>query len=489
MGAAGPIVGMVAAARRFFRVHSLGRAGLGLRRTLALPLCAVFLCLASCAGDAAPRAPANGDGGQGAAGGDLDAGRATTGGEPPASTAGAPPTSGGASGLDAGTGGGAGAQAGSDATGKGGSAGAGADAQGGSSGSAGSAGNGAFIHPGALLTQAELARMRAAVAAGTGPASLAWNAIRNSDAGTGYQPSVSPTISDAYALQNQGHAAYVLAVKWVASGDPAFATAAKRVLDAWVNTVTLLDSSQTTLRIGIGTVQMANAAELIAYGFNGSAGWPPSQVSKAKTWFAAVVWPHICAGNLQRSSNWGTSALSGCMSSAIFIGERAKLDYAVAAYKNGFTDGPDGCAGVTQYVCDASGQATEAGRDQAHPQGGVAHLVEVALMASHQGLDLVSYANNRVVAGMEYLAKYNLGNEVPYDPNFPDPCNVHPSWMTISSIDRGSFSPVYELAERLFTTAGIAHPYTTQVLDSAGYRPEKTNSDHVGLGTLLPPAP
>jgi Alginate lyase len=463
--------GMVLVKRAVARSHAR-------RRPCVIALCIVAACAVGCATGGPQTQAMKGEGGS------FEAGGGGAGGQASLPVAGKSSSLGGMGGLDVSLGG-ADAQGGNSAPGRAGGAGGGATGDGG--GSAGAAGGNPLVHPGALLTQTELARIRAAVAVGA--SSAAWDAIRNTDAGTNYQPSVSPTITDVYALQNQGHAAYVLAMKWAASGDPAFATAAKRVLDAWVDTVTVLDSSQTTLRVGIGTVQMANAAELIAYGFDGAAGWQPTRVSRAKAWFANVVWPHICAGNAQRSSNWGTSALSGCMSSAIFIGERAMFDYAVSAYKNGFTDGPDGCAGVTQYVCDASGQATEAGRDQTHPQGGVGHLVEVALMASHQGTDLVTFGDNRVVAGMEYLAKYNLGNDVPYDPNFPDPCNVHPSWMSISTTGRGSFSPVYEMADRLFTAAGITHPYTTLVLQSAGYRPEKTNSDHAGMGTLLPPAP
>ncbi|HYO94524.1 MAG TPA: alginate lyase family protein [Polyangiaceae bacterium] len=385
---------------------------------------------------------------------------------------------GGSAGMSGGSS--AGGAAGASGNGAGGSAGGG----GGAAGAGGKSGAG-MVHPGGLLTQRDLDRMRTNVAAGTAPYAAAWNAIRAADANANYQPSVAPTITVEHALQNQGHAAYVLAVKWAASGDMTYATAAKRVLDAWVNTVTNIASPQTTLRVGIGSVQMANAAELIAHGFNGSAGWPPAQVAKAKKWFSDVVWPRICAGNLQRSSNWGTSAMAGCMSIAVFSDERAKFDYAVNAYKYGFQDGPDGCSGVAQYICSPTGQATEAGRDQGHPQGGVAHLVEVALMAWHQGTDLVTYENNRVVAGMEYLAKYNLGNDdVPYDRNFPDPCNVHPSWQTISMVDRGKFSPVYASAKKLFTLAGVPHPFTTQVLMSAGYQPERTNSDHPGMGTL-----
>jgi Alginate lyase len=350
---------------------------------------------------------------------------------------------------------------------------------------AGGATTSGIQHPGALHTQADLARVRAGVSAATEPWASAWKAAAGADAGKTYQPNVKADITDVYALQNQGHAAYVLAVKWVASGDNSYAQAAIRVLDAWVSTVKRLDANNTTLRTGIGAVQLANAAEIIAYGFGGAAGWPDARVAQAKVWFSDVVWPHIAEGVGQRSSNWGTSALAGCMSVAIFSGDQTKLDYAIAAFENGFTDTADGCAGVAQYICNAAGQATEAGRDQGHAQGGVGHLVETALMAFNQGHDLVSYADHRLLAGMEYLAKYNLGHDdVPYDPNFADPCNVHPAWPTISLTGRGSFSPVYEMAHHLFKLAQLSDPYTAQVLQAPGYAPENTNSDHPGLGTL-----
>lgn len=345
------------------------------------------------------------------------------------------------------------------------------------------------VHPGALHTQSALSLTRANVASNTEPWISAWNAIKNTDAGVNYQPTgLSSTVTNAYLLQNHGHAAYVLAIKWVASNNISYANTAKNIINSWVNTV---DSMATDpLRTGIGAIQMANAAEILATAFNGSAGWSATEVANAKDWFKAVVWPRIGTGG-SRSSNWGTAALSGCMAVAIFCDDSTLFDYAVDAYKNGFSNAfrangtPDGCAGVNQYIAETSGQSVEAGRDQGHPQGGVAHLVETAFMAYNQGINLVTFSNNRLVAGMEYLANYNLGNTVPYNANFADPCNVHPAWATISATGRGVFSPAYEMCNKLFSLTGITHPFTAQVVSSAGYTPEKTNSDHTGLGTLL----
>lgn len=345
------------------------------------------------------------------------------------------------------------------------------------------------VHPGALHTQSALSLTRTNVAANTEPWISAWNAFKNTDAGVNYQATgLSATVTNAYLLQNHGHAAYVLAIKWVASNNISYANTAKNIINAWVNTV---DSMTTDpLRTGLGATQMANAAEILATAFNGSAGWSATDVANAKAWFKTVVWPRIGTGG-SRSSNWGTAALSGCMSVAIFCDDSTLFDYSVDAYKNGFSNAfrangtPDGCAGVNQYIAETTGQAVEAGRDQGHPQGGVAHLVETAFMAYNQGTNLVTFSNNRLVAGMEYLANYNLGNTVPYNANFADPCNVHPAWATISPTGRGAFSPVYEMCNKLFTLTAIAHPFTAQVISSSGYTPEKTNSDHTGLGTLL----
>ncbi len=345
----------------------------------------------------------------------------------------------------------------------------------------------AFQHPGALLTQADLTRIRTNVAAGREPWKSAWAALKNSDAGAGYRASVAAKITDVYALQTDGHAAYVLAIKWAASGDVTYANASKNIINAWTSTVQ--KPFHESMRNGLGTLQMANAAEILAYGFNGSAGWSPAEAGRAQAWFQAKIWPELKQtdpANMSitgHSSNWGTSCQAGLMAMAIFCDSREIYDSTVSAYKNGFP-GVKGCSASTQYIWSPTGQATESGRDQGHAQGGIAHLMETAAMAWNQGENLFTYGGNRVVAGFEYAAKYNLGNAVPYDPAFPDPCDVHPAWPTISATGRGNFSPVYEMANSYFNLAGIPAPYTKQVRDRPGYTPERTNSDHPGLGTL-----
>lgn len=346
--------------------------------------------------------------------------------------------------------------------------------------------NAQLVHPGGWLKQCELSTIREKVAAHEEPWYSAWLDIKNSDAGTDYTATVSPTITNHSDIQSQGHAAYVLAIKWVASGDQAYATAAINVIEAWANTVTVFDIKNSPLRQGIGSNKMANAAEILAWGFEGEAGWSPEGISTAQNWFKNVVYPYTSTGE-SRSMNWGTSCVAGNMSMAIFCDNYTMFDDACDAYRYGFTNTNDGCAGIEHYIINADGQCYESGRDQSHTQGGIAHLVEPALIAWNQGVDLVSFADYRLVAGIEYTAKYNLGNDVSWTSDIPNPCTNKYNWTEkISTDDRGDFSPIYVQAATLFERAGKAHPYTLEVIASSNYAyPETHNDDHPGLGTLI----
>ena len=142
---------------------------------------------------------------------------------------------------------------------------------------------------------------------------------------------------------------------------------------------------------------------------------------------------------------------------------------------------------MTDYIIYDSGQAFETGRDQAHVQGGIAHLTEAALCAWNQGVNLVSASNNRLLAGVEYHAKYNLGyDDLPFNTTIPNPCNIwNPGQdVGISEDERGNFSPVYYMSAKLFSLAGLEHPYTKEVLASSGYTPEFSNTAHPGMRSL-----
>ena len=70
-------------------------------------------------------------------------------------------------------------------------------------------------------------------------------------------------------------------------------------------------------------------------------------------------------------------------------------------------------------LIDWKGQSYDSGRDQPHAQGLMAHLFDVAIVSWNQGTeDLFAYGDNRLLSGMEYSAKFNLGEDVPYAQQF-----------------------------------------------------------------------
>ncbi|MCZ4223256.1 hypothetical protein [Pedobacter rhodius] len=119
------------------------------------------------------------------------------------------------------------------------------------------------------------------------------------------------------------------------------------------------------------------------------------------------------------------------------------------------------------------------------------------MMVWNQNIDLVRYNDkygvlnygqtgaNRLFTGLEYVAKYNVGQTVPYHPFYEYCNNVYIYPNGISASGRGNFSPMWEMAVSLFNKASLSPVYSQMVVSGTGYRPEKTNSDHSGLGTLL----
>jgi hypothetical protein len=65
------------------------------------------------------------------------------------------------------------------------------------------------------------------------------------------------------------------------------------------------------------------------------------------------------------------------------------------------------------------GQNCESGRDQSHTQLGLGNMAELCQVAYNQGdEEYWDLLNDRLMVGYEYTAKYNLGYNVSYDPDF-----------------------------------------------------------------------
>jgi len=129
-----------------------------------------------------------------------------------------------------------------------------------------------MVHLGGWHTQDDLTLIREKVADKQEPWITGWNAARNEGPDANFKSNPDALITSNGAMHTAGFAAWVLTMKWVASGDRAYSDAAIDVINTWVRTVRDFDVFAPTLTVSTGAGAMAQAAEILAHGFNGEAG-------------------------------------------------------------------------------------------------------------------------------------------------------------------------------------------------------------------------
>lgn len=159
------------------------------------------------------------------------------------------------------------------------------------------------------------------------------------------------------------------------------------------------------------------------------------------------------------NGNWGAIVNRCRMAAAIFLQDsvlyQTSIDYFLHANDNG---------SLPRYV-SASGQCQETGRDQGHAQLGLGALCETCEMAWEQGTDLWGALDNRLMKGMEYTARYNLGYDVPFK-QWTDCTGLYCDWTEPGSMGRGRIRCIYDLPYNHYVKRkGLKMPYTKKLLD------------------------
>ena len=159
------------------------------------------------------------------------------------------------------------------------------------------------------------------------------------------------------------------------------------------------------------------------------------------------------------NGNWGAIVNRLRMACGIFLEDstlyRASIDYFLHANDNG---------SLPRYVSE-TGQCQETGRDQAHAQLGLGALCDICEMAWNQGDDLWGALDNRLMKGIEYSARYNLGYDVPFE-TWTDCTGLYNDWTEPGAMGRGRIRCIYDLPYNHFVKCkGLKMPYTKKLLD------------------------
>ncbi len=349
-------------------------------------------------------------------------------------------------------------------------------------------GSSAFVHPGLLHTAADLARMKAAVAAQEPPIHdgyLAFAAHARS----------KPT----YAVQNTGQitswgrgptnfqnqavadsaAAYQNALMWCVTGERAHADKARDILNAWSASLTMVTGADGPLGAGLQVFKFVNAAELLRH--SDYDGWSDADIARCERSFLDVWYPAISGYMLYANGNWDLTAIQSILAIGVFCEERTLFEDALR-----FAAAGAGNGSVRNRVVTDAGQGQESGRDQGHEQLAVGLMGDAAQVAWNQGVDLWAIDDHRILANAEYAARYNLGGDVPFTPDLDRTGKYIKT--TVSDKVRGTLPPVYEMYYAHYAgVRGLDTPYTKAAVfrGTGGARlVEGSNDDLPSFGTF-----
>ena len=340
-----------------------------------------------------------------------------------------------------------------------------------------------FMHPGILHSKGDLERLKMAVANKENPIYSGYEVfIQNPASQFTYQMQGpmkmvgrNPTVGQS-AYDSDANAAHQNAIMWAITGDRRYADKAIEIINAWSSTLKSVTGKDAVLMAGLGPFKMINAAEILRYT---NAGWQEGDIEKTEKHFKTVLYPVLKNFAPFANGNWDAAAIKTVMAIAVFCNDRSMFENALRYYINGTGNGS-----LMHYIINEGGQIQESGRDQAHTQLGIGLLAECCAIAWNQGLNLYAYDNNRLLKGFEYVAKFNLGNEVPFTEWLDRTGKYH--HLKISQESRGNLRAVYEQVYNHYVNQmGVSAPYTQQAAEKL--RPEgpgKPGADHPGYGTL-----
>ncbi len=312
--------------------------------------------------------------------------------------------------------------------------------------------NRGFVHPGGLHTQEDFDRIKDLLAKGDPTITAAVKvltqaAYAQSTAGTS---PVQTIVRGGGKGENYINAArgatiaYQNALVWKITGNKANASHAINVLMQWANTTKGIGGdSNYALAAGLYGYQFAQAAELL----RDYEGWAPERFEQFRQWMLQVWYPSAIGFLRGRNgtwenvgrwwqapghywSNWGLcNALCvmsiGVLCDDVFIYNQG-LSYMKYDQVGTFTDprtaNPILNDGLTEFMGNlvvtvtntpanlkassygTIGQMQESGRDIGHATMAAGLAIDIAHMAWNQGDDLFSFMDNRLAAGIEFVA-------------------------------------------------------------------------------------
>ncbi|PQV49012.1 putative secreted protein (Por secretion system target) [Jejuia pallidilutea] len=325
-----------------------------------------------------------------------------------------------------------------------------------------------LVHPGISHSMSDLERIKAMVETGEEPwASEFANFSSNSKSLCSYTVKGNTSITEITNhgdFQNDGYAAYYNALMWYITGNECHAEKAVEIFNSWVN---VTNTTGIPLNQGRGPWKMCEGAEIIKYTYNGWSladqqkfadmlVYPGYSTTSVPSGNKTFYW-NLYQGDPGRYGNQGLFAYRSLMAMAIFLDNEIMYDRALRylqglphraddlAYPSGppnfNTNTPyNNCEFIEErnasgrrttiedygynevmsnYIYE-NGQCQESARDQVHSSVGIQIIACMAEIAWNQGDNLYGHLDNRLLKGIEFFFRYNVGADQFSDYGHPD---------------------------------------------------------------------
>ena len=399
-----------------------------------------------------------------------------------------------------------------------------------------------FIHPGALHTAEDFARIRQQLAEGNTKVKEAYDVLVKAEYA---QPNAATWpvetivrgggVGENYINAARGATiAYQNGLRWQIEGNEACAKHAVDVLMQWARVCKYVSGdSNWALAAGLYGYQFANAAELV----RDYEGWSKEDFEKFKRWMLDVwytgairfqrgrngTWENAgnwgqCPGHYW--SNWGLCNALCVMSIGVLCDDVFIYNQCMSFFKydqvGTFVDPRTGDTilndGLTDFLGNLVvttaewsgetgaygkvGQMQESGRDIGHATMALGLAVDIAHLGWNQGDDLFSYMDHRLAAGIEFVAAQQQGvTTLPWTP-YHDASNGLAWWDGRSWLQGG-----YAIGEQIRPywgtvighyegVKGVRMPfsewaYNKMGIDGGGAGGTSGGYDHLGYSVLM----
>jgi putative alpha-1,2-mannosidase len=345
-----------------------------------------------------------------------------------------------------------------------------------------------FVHPGILHTTKSIERMRAQIADKEYPAYGSFELLKSHHCSQAdYQPfGPFEVISrdgefrhTKSKMEQDFSAVYQNALMWVLTGEKAHAEKSLELLLGYAGTLKRIpETNDAPLLVGLEGLKIIYATEMLRHTYKKMTVVQFNEISRMIRNVFLPVMENFYHRKPYTNGNWGPIVTKAYMAAAILWDNEEMYDKAIDFYLHANDNGT-----IAHYISGNTGQIQESGRDQGHSMLGIGALATVCEIAWQQGDDLYSALDNRLMKGFEYVAKYNLGYNVPFAV-WKDVTGKYSNWTEISDKGRGRYMPVFEMVYNHFVIRkGMQMPYTEKVLQQI--RPEGYDRDQPAFGSLL----